>query len=1051
MTKRIKINRQSDLNVGTAGHVDHGKCIARGSPILLQNRGIVYVEDLWSEAREKGVVVRASDNEWVYLLDDLSVISIDTSSGELLPTKSLLYVQKYRGKIYNIVTSTGRSIRLTPDHPVLTYKDGFLRWVRARDLHVGMYIVVPNKIPDVVERGRWSVRKDIHVLEKEGYIIVDTSTLMSIQTKSNGFTDCRKLTGRELNVVRILAGLSRSRFARLVHMDYRRLSRILRDDRTIGDMSLSLVQKFNGILGKLTYYSLNEDELLIVKDKHGRKPVIVKDLKYLNEEIVKWLALYYAEGYSEQSGKISVAQLKYEDMIREFISITKKYFGVEVKKYGRLDFHIYSKPLIDYLRVKFDFIPGSKRESNIPGWFVSMPLEYQSIFLRWIFTLDGHFDRYSGQIELTQANRNNINIISYMLLNFGIFSRIYKKHVGREKYHRLSISGRDNLRLFISKIGFEDQEVVRHVEEYVEKVVASSKKNNLLVPIEPKVLRRLLKLSGFNLNSMQSKPDGILLKRRAWYKAYEESFKRGRINRRKLREIIKDVEERVYHAMVEAMKNNISKAILLLGVSLSDLSTKLGVSSKTVRRVIYEGVQKTGVFSEINDLIDQRVEAVNIILAKLRVLASENIVFDRISTIYDEDYNDYIFDLVVPGFHNFIGGFGGLILHNTSIIESLTGIWTSSHSEELRRGITIRIGYADMPIFRLRGEAGEIYWSRPEYEGYGDAELVRVISFVDCPGHESLMANMLSGAAVMDSAMLVIAANEPVPRPQTKEHTMALQIMGVKDVVVVQNKIDLVSKREAKENYEMIKDFLSTTIYADAPIIPISAVHRVNLHYLVEALYKYIPIPNRDLSKPYRMFIIRSFDINKPGTPYRDLKGGVIGGSILQGRVRIGDEMEILPGYLYSKGDKIIHEPLYTTVQSLRTRYVSLKEAYGGGLIGVQTDLDPYLTKSDNLVGNVAGKPDTLPPVVYDLELDVDLFKYVVGTDESIEVKPISMNERLRLNIGPAVTLGIVTSARPDSIHVSLHRPVVAESGWRVAIATRVNNMWRLIGVGKVR
>ncbi len=398
-----------------------------------------------------------------------------------------------------------------------------------------------------------------------------------------------------------------------------------------------------------------------------------------------------------------------------------------------------------------------------------------------------------------------------------------------------------------------------------------------------------------------------------------------------------------------------------------------------------------------------------------------------------------------------IGTAGHVDHGKTTIIEALTGVWTSSHSEELRRGITIRIGYADMPIYRYRISDKDVYWSWPEYDGHKPEELVRVVSFVDCPGHESLMANMLSGAAVMDGAMLVIAANEPVPRPQTKEHTMALQIMGVKNIVVVQNKLDLVSKKEAKENYEMIKEFLSTTIYADAPIIPVSAVHRVNLQYLVEALYKHIPIPERDLSKPYRMFVIRSFDINKPGTPYKELRGGVIGGSIVQGKVKVGDEIEILPGYLYSEGGKIVHQPLYTTVQSLRTRYVSLKEAYGGGLIGVQTDLDPYLTKSDNLVGNVVGAPDTLPPVLYELELDVELFKYVVGTDESIEVKPISMNERLRLNVGPAVTLGVVTSARGESISVKLHRPVVAEEGWRVAIATRVNNMWRLIGVGKVR
>ncbi|HEW93347.1 translation initiation factor IF-2 subunit gamma [Candidatus Geothermarchaeota archaeon] len=397
-----------------------------------------------------------------------------------------------------------------------------------------------------------------------------------------------------------------------------------------------------------------------------------------------------------------------------------------------------------------------------------------------------------------------------------------------------------------------------------------------------------------------------------------------------------------------------------------------------------------------------------------------------------------------------IGTAGHVDHGKTTIIQALTGIWTSSHSEELRRGITIKIGYADMPIYKFRKDGEIVYWSYPEYKDWVNEGIQRVISFVDCPGHESLMANMLSGAAVMDGAMLVIAADEPVPRPQTKEHTMALQIMGVENVVVVQNKLDLVSKEEAKENYIAIREFLSTTRYADAPIIPLSAIHKVNLEYLVEALYKYIPPPKRDFSKPYRMFIIRSFDVNSPGTPPEKLRGGVIGGSIIDGRIRVGDELEIKPGYLTKEGNKIVNIPLYTEVLSLSTRYLMLKEATSGGLIGIQTDLDPSLTKSDGMVGNIAGKPDTLPPVLYEIELDIDLFKYVIGTDETIEVRPISLGEPLRINLGPAVTLGIVTSKRENIYHLKLSRPVVAEEGWRAAIAARYDNQWRLVAVGTV-
>ncbi|PCN51150.1 translation initiation factor IF-2 subunit gamma [Candidatus Geothermarchaeota archaeon ex4572_27] len=399
-----------------------------------------------------------------------------------------------------------------------------------------------------------------------------------------------------------------------------------------------------------------------------------------------------------------------------------------------------------------------------------------------------------------------------------------------------------------------------------------------------------------------------------------------------------------------------------------------------------------------------------------------------------------------------VGCVGHVDHGKTTMIQALTGIWTSSHSEELRRGVTIKIGYADMPIYELRRGSDVIYWPEPEYPGYSDPKLMRVISFVDCPGHESLMANMLSGAAVMDAAILVIAANEPCPRPQTKEHAMALEILGIKNIIVVQNKLDLVTKEEAIKNYEQIKEFLAATkYYADAPIIPISAIQRVNLEYLVEAIQKYLPTPKRDLSKPARMVVIRSFNINLPGTHYKDLKGGVIGGSIIQGKIRVGDELEIVPGHLYKKGDKIAHEPLYTQVLSLSTQDLRLEEAHSGGLIGVQTDLDPALTKADGMVGNVAGKPGTLPEVRYTMTLDISLFEYVVGTEEQIRVKPLYRGEPLRLNVGSAVTLGVVTGLGKDWADVVLSRPVAADDGWKVAIARRFDSKWRLIGVGEVK
>src|SRR3989338_11115175 len=158
----------------------------------------------------------------------------------------------------------------------------------------------------------------------------------------------------------------------------------------------------------------------------------------------------------------------------------------------------------------------------------------------------------------------------------------------------------------------------------------------------------------------------------------------------------------------------------------------------------------------------------------------------------------------------------------------MSGKWTDTHSEEIKRGITIRLGYADTAFYKEDGN----YTTKTKDKK--KASILRKVSFVDAPGHESLMATMLSGATIMDGALLLIAANEYCPQPQTREHLMALDIIGVHNIVIVQNKIDLVSEEQAIKNYDKINDFIKGTKYEKAPIIPISALHNVNIDVLIE-------------------------------------------------------------------------------------------------------------------------------------------------------------------------------------------------------------------------
>lgn len=395
-----------------------------------------------------------------------------------------------------------------------------------------------------------------------------------------------------------------------------------------------------------------------------------------------------------------------------------------------------------------------------------------------------------------------------------------------------------------------------------------------------------------------------------------------------------------------------------------------------------------------------------------------------------------------------IGTAGHVDHGKTTLVEAITGVWTSGHSEELRRGITIKVGYADAAFYKCPQCQSPLgYSTTPSCSNCGGkSELQRVVSFVDSPGHESLMANMLSGGALMDGAILVVAANEKVPQPQTREHLLALQVLGITQIVIVQNKVDLAESEKAIENYSQINEFVKGSVASNAPIIPISAQHKLNIDALIEAIETSIKTPPRSTSNAAIMHVLRSFDINKPGLPLDKVNGGVIGGALIQGELTLGDEIEIRPGFMDEKKNK--YEPIRSVVSTLGTGAGLVQKVRPGGLVAIGTKLDPTYVKSDSLIGSVVGKPETLPDDVEDISIDVKLFDTAVGTQEMVKVEPIKTKEFLRLNVGTAATLGTVTNSKDNKIEAKLKKPLCLIPQSRVAVSRRIADRWRLIGAG---
>lgn len=300
----------------------------------------------------------------------------------------------------------------------------------------------------------------------------------------------------------------------------------------------------------------------------------------------------------------------------------------------------------------------------------------------------------------------------------------------------------------------------------------------------------------------------------------------------------------------------------------------------------------------------------------------------------------------------------------------------------------------------------------------------------------------------------MIAGNEPCPQPQTSEHLAAIEIMQLKHIIILQNKIDLVKETAAVEQFQHIKKFVQGTVAEGAPIIPISAQLRYNIDVICEYIVKKIPVPSRDFTSSPRLIVIRSFDVNKPGTEVEDLRGGVAGGSVLQGVLKVNDEIVVRPGIVTKNKDTFDCKPILSRVITLFAEANDLKYAVPGGLIGVGTYIDPVLCKADRLVGQVLGlQGHELPNVFTELEINFFLLRKLLGVKaegKQAKVAKVEKGEVLMVNIGSTSTGGKVSAVKQDAAKIVLISPVCTEVGEKIALSRRVERHWRLIGWGKI-
>ena len=265
-------------------------------------------------------------------------------------------------------------------------------------------------------------------------------------------------------------------------------------------------------------------------------------------------------------------------------------------------------------------------------------------------------------------------------------------------------------------------------------------------------------------------------------------------------------------------------------------------------------------------------------------------------------------------------------------------------------------------------------------------------------------------------------------------------------------------EKEAASQYEEILAFIRGTVADGSPIIPISAQLKYNIEVVCEYICKKIPVPIRDFGGSPQLIVIRSFDVNKPGEEVENLKGGVAGGSILRGVLKIGQEIEIRPGIVTKdKSGGVRCRPIKSKIVSLFAEHNDLAFAVPGGLIGVGTKIDPTLTRADRLVGQVLGDVASLPDIFSELEISFFLLRRLLGVKQEGDkkkgekIKKLEKGEILMVNIGSTSTGARILQVKGDLAKVVLTSPVCTSEGEKLALSRRVDKHWRLIGWGKVR
>lgn len=403
---------------------------------------------------------------------------------------------------------------------------------------------------------------------------------------------------------------------------------------------------------------------------------------------------------------------------------------------------------------------------------------------------------------------------------------------------------------------------------------------------------------------------------------------------------------------------------------------------------------------------------------------------------------------IQPNFN--LGTLGSVSDGKSTMIYQLTGIKTQKHSSEKHRNITIKPGYANLKIWFCNNCNNYESSSSNQNEMKckcceENTQLINYLSFVDCPGHAELILTMMGSISLMTGAIVIVSAAESInKKPQLIQHLIASKMANIDKLIICFNKLDLISKEVAIERKKELDDLLKKLDIKPYIIIPTAFNKKLGIQYLLKAIMEVFP-PKENNNKENNSFfrITRSFDINKIGTNWTDIQGGVIGGSLIHGQLNIGDTVEIKPGILSKNKDgKFINQPIITKILSLETDNKNLDKLNPGGLVGIGTEIDPYYCKNDMLSGNILGKVGTLPDIYTEVKLK---YKQLDEFDGKWNPKN---GDTIFLQIGNISVESRLIKNNKDNFIFNLLKPTCIEENTKILVCRKEDNILKIVGFG---